>query len=375
MRRRPKRERNLYSRSGVWHLRAIVNGVEVRESLHTRDAATARQHRNRRLEELNRAHHHGQHRITWHDACVAWAEHIAGQIASSTAKRYGVSLEQCDSVLGGYGVAAIDGAALNALISSRQKAGAKSATIRRDLTAISRVLEFAEAQDWREGNPTLSKRRLLKERRDPITLPDHADVEAMIAVCSSRFGALVRAAWLTGCRQDELVRLKWRAIKGRTAEIIGKGNKRRVIDLSDAALVHIGAQPRVIGRDLIFAKDDGSAFAQAASDFTHFRRLLPKDARRFRFHDLRHLFAVEALRDGMSLYDLAAHLGHTSVKTTESVYLAFLTPEQERAAKRGELTNGTKKAHGTAVQETYDDLLVNDISDLEGWPSGLRQRS
>jgi integrase/recombinase XerD len=350
---RTKRERNLYQRSGVWHLRAIVNGVEVRESLHTRDVKTAKEHRDRRLEELNRAHHHGQHRVTWHDACVAWAEHIAGQIAASTAKRYAVSLEQCDSVLGSYDVAAIDGAALNILIAARQKAGAKSATIRRDLTAISSVLEFSEAQNWREGNPTLSKRRLLKERRDPITLPDHADVEQMIAACSPQFGALVRAAWLTGCRQDELVRLRWRAInlKARTAEIIGKGNKRRVIDLSDAALAHIGAQPRVIGRDLIFAKDDGSAFAQAASDFTHFRRLLPKDARRFRYHDLRHLFAVEALRDGMSLYDLAAHLGHSSVKTTESVYLSFLTPEQERAAKRG-IDNDTKSAQSTAVQET-----------------------
>jgi len=355
--RRPRRERNLYQRNGAWHLRAIVNGAEVRESLHTRDVKIAREHRDRRLEELNRAHHHGQHRITWHDACVAWSEHIAGQIAPSTAKRYAVSLEQCDSVLGGYDVSAIDGAALNALIAARQKAGAKSATIRRDLTAISRVLEFAEAQDWREGNPTLSKRRLLKERRDPIALPDPADVEQMIAVCSPRFGALVRAAWLTGCRQDELVRLKWRAIKGRTAEIIGKGNKRRVIDLSDAALAHIGAQPRVIGRELVFTKDDGHAFAQAASDFTHFRRLLPKDARRFRFHDLRHLFAVEALRDGMSLYDLAAHLGHSSVKTTESVYLSFLTPEQERAAKRG-LTNGTKSEYSTAVHETKDVLSV-----------------
>jgi integrase/recombinase XerD len=343
--KRNKRERNLYQRNGAWHLRAIINGVEVRESLHTRDVKTAKEHRDRRLEELNRAHHHGQHRITWHDACVAWAEHIAGQIAPSTAKRYAVSLQQCDSVLGGYDVAAIDGGALNALIAARRSTGATPATVRRDLTAISRVLEFAEAQDWREGNPTLSKRRLLKERREPITLPDPVDVEQMIAVCSLRFGALVRAAWLTGARQDELVRLKWRAInlKARTAEIIGKGDKRRVIDLSDAAFAHIAAQPRVIGRELVFTKGDGSAFAQAASDFTHFRRLLPKDARRFRYHDLRHLFAVEALRDGMSLYDLAAHLGHTSVKTTESVYLAFLTPEQERAAKRGELTNGTKR--------------------------------
>lgn len=50
------------------------------------------------------------------------------------------------------------------------------------------------------------------------------------------------------------------------------------------------------------------------------------------FHDLRHLFAVEALRGGMGIYRLSKHLGHTSVKTTE-IYLDFLTPEEAARAK------------------------------------------
>ena len=38
-----------------------------------------------------------------------------------------------------------------------------------------------------------------------------------------------------------------------------------------------------------------------------------------------------------------------------AVYLAFLTPDQERAAKRG-LTNGTKSEYPAAVHETKDVL-------------------
>ena len=50
-------------------------------------------------------------------------------------------------------------------------------------------------------------------------------------------------------------------------------------------------------------------------------------------HDLRHLYAVEYLRAGGSIYDLQQILGHSSIKTTE-IYLAFLTPEEQRIAKR-----------------------------------------
>jgi integrase/recombinase XerD len=57
--------------------------------------------------------------------------------------------------------------------------------------------------------------------------------------------------------------------------------------------------------------------------------------RRLRRHDLGHLFAFEALRSGaMDIYTLSLHLGHTSVKSSE-IYLAFLTPEQARAANHG----------------------------------------
>jgi integrase len=52
----------------------------------------------------------------------------------------------------------------------------------------------------------------------------------------------------------------------------------------------------------------------------------------FRYHDLRHWFAVEALRGGMGIYKLSKHLGHSSVKTTE-IYLSFLTGDEAERAK------------------------------------------
>lgn len=335
------REPNLFKRGGVYWLRATVRGVERRESLRTRSLETARRLRDEKLEELKAARWRGERVRSWRAAVTEWAEHVAGQLAPATAERYTVSLKQCEPWLVSHSIDKIDGAAIAALIAGRRKAGATPATVRRDLTAVSRVLEFAEAMEWREGNPTLSKRRLLKERRDPIALPVRADVETIITAASRSFGALIRAAWLTGSRQAELVNAEWKGFDARakTLEIIGKGNKRRVLSLSADASAHISAQPRVLGSKLIFCRETGEAFAQAASDFTHLRRGVAARAKkekrefgRFRFHDLRHLFAVESLRDGMSIYRLSQHLGHTSVKTTE-IYLAFLTPEEVARAK------------------------------------------
>jgi integrase/recombinase XerD len=336
-------EDNLYQRGEIWWLRATVNGTEFRESLRTSDVKAARRKRDARLKQIKDARRDGKPAIGWKQAVADWAAHVAGQIAPATAKRYGVSLKQCEGVLSAHPVAEIDGKVINGLIAGRKRAGASAATIRRDLTAVSRVLEHAEAMEWREGNPTLSKRRLLKERRDPIELPRHEAIEEVIAASSRRFGAFIRAAWLTGCRQDELVRLEWRQFNAtaKTLDVIGKGNKRRTLRLSDAATAHFSAQPVTLGSDLVFCRESGEPYAEAASDFCHVRREAAKKCKkdgipfiRFRYHDLRHLFAVEALRAGMSIYDLSKHLGHTSISTTE-IYTTFLTQDEVKHAGRG----------------------------------------
>ena len=331
------REQNMYKRAETWWLRATIRGVEYRESLRTGDLKTARQVRNARIEQIKACSWRGERKWSWLEAVTEWAAHAKDQLSANSAKRYAVSLQQARPTLGRLDIHEIDGKTIADFMLMRRRRGATTATIRRDLTAISRVLEYAEAMGWREGNPTLSKRRILRERRDPISLPRHEDIETIIAASSAQFGALIRAAWLTGCRQNELVTAKWSAFdaKAATLEVLGKGNKRRIISLSPAALSHIRRIPRTEGSELIFCREDGQAFLQAASDFTHIRRTVMEQARknnqkfvRFRFHDLRHLFAVESLQSGgLSIYGLSKHLGHTSVKTTE-IYLEFLSPSE-----------------------------------------------
>ena len=278
----------------------------------------------------------GERQHSWQEAAVAWADHIRGQVAASTAKRYVVSLKQCEDHLIPLTIEKLDSKAVAALMQARRAAGATPATIRRDLTAISSVIEFAAGMGWVEGNATLQQRRRLRERRDPIVLPTDEGIAAVVAAAGPRFGAFIIGARLTGCRQAELVAAKWSQFNDAagTLEVVGKGNKRRVIALSPAALAHFRSLPH--HAENIFAIDDGRPFSNAPWDFKRFRAKAKRDGatfRPFRFHDLRHLFAVEALRGGMGIYRVSQHLGHTSVELTQKVYLSFLTPEEADRAK------------------------------------------
>ena len=56
------------------------------------------------------------------------------------------------------------------------------------------------------------------------------------------------------------------------------------------------------------------------------RRLAIKNAR---FHDLRRIFGLNLIKQGMSIYKVSKLLGHKSVRTTEQHYAPLLAVEIE----------------------------------------------
>ena len=116
----------------------------------------------------------------------------------------------------------------------------------------------------------------------------------------------------------------------------------RVVPLSRRALAIIDRQPPFFRSRHVFWRGNGEPFRNYSSQFyATVTRVLQKeqqqgrDLKRFRFHHLRHLFAVDYLRLGKgSIYDLQQILRHASIKTTER-YLEYLTPDEKRGAMHG----------------------------------------
>jgi integrase/recombinase XerD len=292
--------------------------------------------------------------VLWQAAVVSWASAWPRLgIKPRTGARYAQSLACVRKWLDDKKVHEIDNALLKEIVRGRGKHGITNATLRRDLTAVSSVLGHCVDEGWIEENPAhMMDRSRFKERRLPIVLP-RADSVAQVFAERSRFIDMAELSLETGMRQEEVAGLEHDRIdRKRMAATLEetKGKVVRQVPLTEKALAIIDRQPRHFKAKWVFWHDNGERYLNVDSSFYALTRRVARkaaqagrDFRRFRFHDLRHLFAVTYLREQRgTIYALQQNLGHKSIKTTEE-YLRHLTPEEQLAAKFGVSQN---TAHG-----------------------------
>jgi integrase/recombinase XerD len=344
--------KGLYTRNGIFWARFKVRGIEYRESLHTRfEKQAVKALENRKREVVERVYHGAAEPVSWKRAFVSWNAKgpVAGCIKPSTFDRYVTSIGQLDPWLGEKMLHEIDNKLLKQIVTARQKLGVTNATIRRDMTAVSSVLAHAVDEDWIEDNAarTLDRSRF-RERKAKIILPK-PDSLAMVLADPSRFMDMARLSLETGMREEEVASLTHDAINRKRSTVTlenTKSGRVREVTLTAAAVAIIDRQPRHYRQRHVFWHGDGERFASVAEQWRNKVAGVARKATQanaaftpFRFHDLRHLFAVTYLREGRgSVYALQQELGHASIATTER-YLDHLTAEEQIAAKHGVAQN------------------------------------
>lgn len=165
----------------------------------------------------------------------------------------------------------------------------------------------------------------------------------------------------TGLRQGELAALQWDDLNFATGKLqINKQVLRvdgqltisepktkatiRTIILPPPVLNVLREYKRTVASRWIFPsprKED------APVDPAHFRRVLHlilerAGCRQVRFHDLRHVFATNALAQGMDVKTLSTIIGHVSTSTTLNVYAHATDTMREAAAMK--IDRGIAKA-------------------------------
>lgn len=337
--------------------RIQVKGRDIKWSLRTDDHETAKRRRKTERDRQVAAAHYGDHRRMFADVFSEWAEQIRRNVSPKTVTRYTDSLNKLEPYLEGVYLDEIDGQFCSDLIKQRSAViphrklkPISNATLKRDMGALSSVLNFAMDQGYREDNPILPRLGRLKERRDPIVLPDPQHVQMIVDRAPGMLKDLLVAYRLTGARRDELVNAKRSQLDhGRKQlTVIGKRNKLRVIDLDGWGYDEVfKSLPASMSGAWLFWHHQGEPFRAVSGQFRVIVDSVAKQAQKqeqdfrpFRLHDLRHLHAVEWLKSGRSIYDLQHRLGHTSIKTTE-LYLDYLTPDEVRTAKQTGTKAGT----------------------------------
>lgn len=325
---------NIYRKPGskLWYFCVIIDKRKIRRSLQTTDRALAKKRARELLEKLNREHY-GDQRHTWVDAISAWMEEVGDTLKPQTVRRYGTSISAVRHILEPLYVDEIDKAVL-AKIAGRPKVA--NATRKRDLNAVSVVLQAAAARGWIENAPAYNTKRL-RERAKPLVLPDVTEIRTFAASLSATLGRMVMILTATGMRLEEAGGLLWRDVDLRRRTITlhhTKANRTRVVPLSQEAVDTLKDTPRHLSCPHVFWHSQAAPrrYSDLSGLFYDYRKREDGGVP-WRIHDLRHFFAVSYLRDGGSIYQLQKILGHSTIAVTER-YLDHLTPDEQAVAKQ-----------------------------------------
>lgn len=225
---------------------------------------------------------------------------------------------------------------------ARSKAGRSSATINRELAALSAAINWCVVElEWKLPNPV--RGRKLKEPEGRVRWITRGEVDSLCRIVrKQRFGDMledfIRLAVNTGCRKEEMLGLEWRRVDfaNRLIYLDGehtKAAKRRSIPLNEGALSALKGRMAMRAEHCpttpwVFTRKNGARVADPSTGFDN--ACVKAGITDFTIHDLRHTCAAWLVSAGVPLIEIRDLLGHSTIQMTEKY--AHLAPARVRNA-------------------------------------------
>lgn len=213
----------------------------------------------------------------------------------------------------------------------------KSKTINLRMEAVRFFCLYVLEKEW--------DRKFTPRIKEPKTTPNHlspGEVAAILSSCSTlRERAIIMMFYSTGIRACELINIKIEELKKdiSTIEVIGKGNKKRIIPLCES-LREVLRKYWVMYRKpiktgyLFVDKENQFEPLKYSEVYQIFKKVMIASGinKSCSPHTLRHSFATRMLELGVSLREIQLILGHSQIQSTE-IYTHL------RAAQLGSMKN------------------------------------
>ncbi|WP_103980865.1 tyrosine recombinase XerC [Helcococcus massiliensis] len=181
-----------------------------------------------------------------------------------------------------------------------------------------------------DENPTLELELPKMKKRNPVymTFDESKRLLEVIAQEKNAFlryrdFAIVLLFLTTGIRLSELTSMDTTSLKDLEFTVIGKGNKERIVYMTEAARYAIDqylmVRPDLEEEKALFLSNRYSRMSNRAVQHMLDKYLAKAgfDTRKYSVHKLRHTAATLMYREGVDIRTLQKVLGHTSVATTQ----------------------------------------------------------
>ena len=329
-------------------------------------------------------------RLTLGGLLDRWLDFLAPESAPTTIAEYQRKIEHdIKPELGPVPLSKLTVYDLDRFYTTMLKKGLSPTTVGHFHSIIRAALNQAETWGWIASNPARKTKKWQAAKIAP-TMPSVEELRALIVKAQEEqrdtLATAVALAALTGCRRGELCALRWSDVdmvggilhvrrSVSTTRSVGatvSEEQRQVAGRRPTKTIHEGPTKTHLERDLpldhvtldvlrdrwayqadlseragvplvtdpyvLAVEPSGRAPIMPDTLTDGFRRL---SNGKFRFHDLRHWMATEALAHGMPVIEVSKRLGHSKVSTTVDIY-GHPTTEggKELARVMGELLRG-----------------------------------
>jgi Site-specific recombinase XerD len=216
----------------------------------------------------------------------------------------------------------IDRAILNQYVIQMREDGLQAVSCNVYICGINSFLS------WLHENHYLDEKFKIKELKEEKKVMDtftEAHVKAFVSwkpkgFYQWRMYALICTLLDTGCRIEELLTLTVENcdLDALSIRVIGKGNKERVVPISNELRKILFRWRGKHKSRYMFPTRDGERmrYRNTLRDFKMIAARLGITGVRISFHNFRHGFAMNYVRQGGSLFHLQKALGHSSLQTT-----------------------------------------------------------
>jgi integrase len=269
-------------------------------------------------------------------------------------------------------------ASVEKFITTRQTQNMNLTSLRKIITTLNQVMNYAVRHKYIEHNPVKDAERpkdkgKIKKSNVRVLTPIEIN-DILNTVKDQKYRTLFKLAIMSGARQGELLGLKWSDIDWSTNQIhiqrtYNKGRWYRPKSKTSDRKIDLG--PTMINglkkwrlacppsdQELVFPNLAGKPMCQSHMLSRHFRPALKTAGLEgIRFHDLRHTYASLLIDQGENIKYIQTQLGHSSPTLTLDVYAHLMKPVNQEAARRLEKAvfenNGSKTVGETNQGATY----------------------